>query len=308
MSQVQNNILHRYIQPAFLVAIAYVAGSKRFIQYFPGASQGGLCLAAGIGSGIAFISPNIKTPALFKTEKNETAIHSCIRVIISLALGTIIEHVISKGLKGRVNFRFIIFETVYAGLFSFISSMISQKASFSNKKENENSISEEILEGLERFLTIYFSSLDTTEATLYLSFSTEPPLVEDDKKLDFFCEVELTQGENILRGKGLFTYEKASKLFAVKRLFLSHSHLPSTRLLFDVIENPALFYPYPEVLSLLQNPRCLIIIKPLENDARNNFSQEWKFFVPGNQCLNCIVPITFFPDGNGGTIFQISRK
>ena len=130
MSQVQNNTLHNFVQPAALLTLAYLAGSKRFIQYFPGASQGGLCLAAGVGSAIALASPHISKPECLKTDtNNENALHSFIRVTASLALGTILTHVADKVLKGRVSLcihatgRLIAFETLFAGLVAGISSI-----------------------------------------------------------------------------------------------------------------------------------------------------------------------------------------
>ena len=128
MSQVQNRRLHNYIQPIALMAVAYIAGSKRFIRYFPGASQGGLLLAAGLGVGATYASPHISTPAFLTTDqKNEYAVHSLIRVITSLALGTIAVHVADKALKGRVSLslpaagRFILLEFAVALSFAGVS-------------------------------------------------------------------------------------------------------------------------------------------------------------------------------------------
>ena len=129
MSQVQNNTLHKYVQPTVLVAIALIAGSKRCIQFFPGASQGGLLLAAGLGVGATYASPHISTPAFLQTDqKSEHALHSLIRVTASLALGTLTAHFADKLLKGRVSLclhaagRFIALETVIALGFAGISS------------------------------------------------------------------------------------------------------------------------------------------------------------------------------------------
>ena len=125
MSQVQNNTLHKYVQPTVLMAIALIAGSKRCIQFFPGASKGGLLLAAGLGSAATYFSPQITTPALLKTDqKSERALHSLIRVTASLALGTITAHFADKILKGRVSLclhaagRFIALETLLAIAFA----------------------------------------------------------------------------------------------------------------------------------------------------------------------------------------------
>lgn len=128
MSQVQNNTLHNIAQPITFMAIAYLAGSKRCIQFFPGASRGGLLLAAGIGSAATLASPHIPAPAFLKTDqKDESARHSLIRVTASLALGTLTAHFADKILKGRVSLcmhaagRFIALETVIALAFAAYS-------------------------------------------------------------------------------------------------------------------------------------------------------------------------------------------
>ena len=110
------------------MVIAYLAGSKRCIQFFPGASRGGLLLAAGIGSAATLASPHIPAPAFLKTDqKKEGALHSLIRVTASLALGTLTAHFADKILKGRVSLcmhaagRFIALETVIALAFAAYS-------------------------------------------------------------------------------------------------------------------------------------------------------------------------------------------
>ena len=134
MSQVQNRRLHNYIQPIALMAVAYIAGSKRFIRYFPGASQGGLLLAAGLGVGATYASPHISTPAFLKTNtENESSMHSFFRVMTSLALGIFGAYIVAKPLKGRVSFcvhaasRLMGLEAVFGCIFTGISYMQSQK-------------------------------------------------------------------------------------------------------------------------------------------------------------------------------------
>ena len=134
MSQVQNSRLHSYIQPIALMAVAYVAGSKRFIRYFPGASQGGLCLATGLGVATTLASPHIKTPAFLQTDiEKESAMHSFFRVMTSLALGIFGAYIVAKPLKGRVSFcvhaasRLMGLEVVFGCVFTGISFMQSRK-------------------------------------------------------------------------------------------------------------------------------------------------------------------------------------
>ena len=143
VSQVQNSRLHNYIQPIALMAVAYVAGSKRFIRYFPGASQGGLCLAAGLGVATTLASPHIKTPAFLQTDtEKESAMHSFMRVASSLALGTIAAPIVTKFLKGRVSFcvhaagRLVGLEGLFTCVFVGLSSIQDNISGPKTKKEH----------------------------------------------------------------------------------------------------------------------------------------------------------------------------
>lgn len=101
MSQVQNNTALNYIQPLLITGIAYLAGSKRFIQHFPGASQGGLALAGGLGSLFAYGSQ--KAVAHKWPGKEESFLLSFARVSTAFGISTLATHFIAKSLKGRVN-------------------------------------------------------------------------------------------------------------------------------------------------------------------------------------------------------------
>ena len=99
MSQVQNNILHNVVQPALFLSVAFLAGSKRCIQYFPGATQNGLVLSAALGSGFTLASQMI-------VSEKETAYHSFMRVTASLALGMIMAPYVAKRLNRRADITF----------------------------------------------------------------------------------------------------------------------------------------------------------------------------------------------------------
>lgn len=54
MERLQNNTT-QYVQAGLFLATAYLAGSKRFIQYFPKSSRQGLLLSAACGAGFTVI-------------------------------------------------------------------------------------------------------------------------------------------------------------------------------------------------------------------------------------------------------------
>ena len=127
MSQVQNTLLHKYVQPITVLAIAYLAGSKRFIQYFPEASRGGLCLAAGLGA-----IGTLASPKLLRTKKDEHHVYSFTRVAACLSLGTLMAYASTKSLTGRLTLsfpaasHFIGVEVVAAGTFAGMSLLLSK--------------------------------------------------------------------------------------------------------------------------------------------------------------------------------------
>lgn len=100
MSQVQNNTPLNYIQPLLILSVAYFAGSKRAIQHFPGASQGGLCLAGTLGGLLAYGSQ--KAVAHKWPGKEESFLLSFARVSTAFGISTLATHFIAKSLKGRV--------------------------------------------------------------------------------------------------------------------------------------------------------------------------------------------------------------
>lgn len=125
MSQVQNNVLHNFIQPALFMTAAYFAGTKRFIETFPGATQNGLLLSAGIGSVFALGSQKF-------SDDTETPYHSLARAVISLALGAIVAPYAAKALKGRADItlpaalRLTLLESVFATALAGISSQMQK--------------------------------------------------------------------------------------------------------------------------------------------------------------------------------------
>lgn len=125
MSQVQNNVLHNFIQPALFMTAAYFAGTKRFIETFPGATQNGLLLSAGIGSVFALGSQKF-------SDDTETPYHSLARAVISLALGAIVAPYAAKALKGRADItlpaalRLTLLESVFAATLAGISSQMQK--------------------------------------------------------------------------------------------------------------------------------------------------------------------------------------
>ncbi|MGE0199003.1 MAG: hypothetical protein AB7N99_06175 [Simkaniaceae bacterium] len=122
MSQVQNNTLHNFVQPALILGSAFLAG--RYIAHFPGASQGGLLLTAALGTGTALVSQKWASA-------NEPPFYSFMRVTASLALGAIVAPYAAKALKGRADIampaalRFAAVETVLAAVLAVVSSRMT---------------------------------------------------------------------------------------------------------------------------------------------------------------------------------------
>jgi hypothetical protein len=122
MSQVQNNTLQNFVQPALILGSAFLAG--RYIAHFPGASQGGLLLTAALGTGTTLVSQKWASA-------NEPPFYSFMRVTASLALGAIVAPYAAKALKGRADIampaalRFAAVETVLAAVLATVSSRLA---------------------------------------------------------------------------------------------------------------------------------------------------------------------------------------
>ena len=127
MSQVQNNILHNWVQPAVFLSAAWLAGSNRYIQYFPGATQKGLVLSATLGSGFTLASQ------FTLTNQEEPAYQSFIRVTASLALGMILAPYVAKKLKGRADLS--LSASLRFGVLETLASIALVSASYSIAKE-----------------------------------------------------------------------------------------------------------------------------------------------------------------------------
>ena len=127
MSQIQNNILHNWVQPAVFLSAAFLAGSQRYIQFFPGATQNGLVLSATIGSGFTLASQ------FTLTNQQESAYHSFTRVTACLALGMIITPYAAKQLNGRADIS--IPASLRFGVLETIASMTLAGVSYSIAKE-----------------------------------------------------------------------------------------------------------------------------------------------------------------------------
>lgn len=97
MSKVQHPILQNAIQPFVFLCTGYLAGYM--VEYFPGASQGGLMLTSGLGT-MAVLGSKVFAPY------PEKEWQSFLRVVASLALGSIIAPLVSKALNGRVQVNF----------------------------------------------------------------------------------------------------------------------------------------------------------------------------------------------------------
>jgi len=124
MSQVQNNLLHNVVQPSLILAAAYLSGSKRFVEYFQGATQNGLLLSAAIGSASALVTQKC-------ARENEEPWQSLARVATCLAFGAIVAPYAAKALNGRADItmpaalRFSLVEGVIATGLAIVSSRMT---------------------------------------------------------------------------------------------------------------------------------------------------------------------------------------
>jgi len=107
MYGVQNQTLQNIATPALLLSAAFVAG--RYIQYFPGASKGGLFLSAALGSASVMTSQwmfpdkSVHTGDHFDLFSASTY-RIALRVTLSLGIATLITPLAAKALKGRVTY------------------------------------------------------------------------------------------------------------------------------------------------------------------------------------------------------------
>jgi len=114
MSRIQEQSMRSLVPPALFFLAVYFAGSKRLIQYFPGATQKGLAYSAAMGS-VAVVGANLAH------EKGDAEWKRAGLVIGALALSTIMSPHLVKELVGcadlnlKASFRFAIIEGVIVG-------------------------------------------------------------------------------------------------------------------------------------------------------------------------------------------------
>lgn len=95
MTRVQNQTFHPLVPSFLFLGMAYFAGSKRFIQYFPKASREGLLLTAAWGSGAIYANKN------WMREK-PSFLEKSLRLTATLALSALCASCVARSLKGRV--------------------------------------------------------------------------------------------------------------------------------------------------------------------------------------------------------------
>ena len=114
MSRIQDQTIRSMAPPALFFVAVYFAGSKRLVQYFPGATPEGLAYSAAMGS-VAVIGGNLAH------KKGDPEWKRAGFVIGGLALSTILRPHVAKALIGRADlnlkasFRFALVEGVLVG-------------------------------------------------------------------------------------------------------------------------------------------------------------------------------------------------
>ncbi len=112
---IQKKNLQNFLPPVFFVGIALLAGSKRFIQYFPDASKNGLLCSATLGS-LSVVGSGLT----FSKRELEQKRRIC--VAAGLIISAIITPSLAEKLVGRVDlnfkgsFRFVLAEAIIFGI------------------------------------------------------------------------------------------------------------------------------------------------------------------------------------------------
>ncbi|MCB1081491.1 MAG: hypothetical protein KDK69_06685 [Chlamydiia bacterium] len=150
MDPIRENLNFNLAQTGFFLAGSLLAGTSRFIAYFPQSTPGGLLCSGVIGSAFALSTQ-------FIASEQESPIERCTRVTLSYLLGSLlVSPQASKLLGSRVTitltdtFRFSI---IVAVINSLIHGMISQ-------------VSNESSPPRERYYGALFDKLQGTEETL----------------------------------------------------------------------------------------------------------------------------------------------
>jgi len=94
--KIEDNFFEKAAFPLLLVSTAILAGSKRFIQYYPGSSFNGLLLQSGLGSGAFLLSD------YFLEDKSE--IHTILALGISTLIMPALYHQFPTLPKGSTKF------------------------------------------------------------------------------------------------------------------------------------------------------------------------------------------------------------
>jgi len=95
MSSVCNSYLNpkKLLQPGVFLGIAFLAGSRRLIQYIPGASKGGLLTAAFLSGGLSF---------LYDIKCHDPNRCYVIEKMVAIAVATLGTGLAAKFLKSRI--------------------------------------------------------------------------------------------------------------------------------------------------------------------------------------------------------------
>jgi len=93
MNDISQRHVNHLLPPAIIMGFAMVAGTTRLIEFFEGASKGGLFLSAGFSSAGTL---------LYDTYSKDKQ-HSLMGRILVITAGTLVAYVVTKGLEGRLS-------------------------------------------------------------------------------------------------------------------------------------------------------------------------------------------------------------
>ena len=134
MEQVQNNFIRTFAPLALFSAVAYLAGSKRCIKYFPNTTQEGLILSGVLG-GVAVAGNRIYEEQLQeKPLKQHLCLLGSLAVCAALAPHVVNVLNISAKITRVASFRFAVLEAVMLYALEFSPDLpLSESAQLANE-------------------------------------------------------------------------------------------------------------------------------------------------------------------------------